>query len=362
MLIVVDLSFNNLSTLELGAFSKLNELHTLDLSNNLIETIDKDLFQDNNLLNELHLSHNMIKNIDKDLFKANGNLGTLDLSDNFIETIHEDTFKNNGDLKTLNLKNNPVKNINYNIFGQHIDSVSFYVSWKQMKKLDVSYKTAKVSLNIDDLSKNGKVILGSKYGYYREYYRDVFRHKIKITANIENINYFNISNNGIENIEEAIERVGATVETLDVSNNNFSTGAFTANIFVTHVNLKHLRMSHMHLTEINIDTFSNLVELLILDLSDNLIEFFDENKFVNNNKLKVLNLMNNPTEKLKQIDCGIFTPLMNSILVNFTSDNVKELNTSCLKESLEVDLNSKDDIVLLVKKRNFEFSVPGQNP
>ncbi|XP_055309096.1 chaoptin-like, partial [Sitodiplosis mosellana] len=78
--------------------------------------------------------------------------------------------------------------------------------------------------------------------------------------------------------------------------------------------------------------FSELTELTHLDLSSNSIEAIDENMFQNNIKLERLYLGNNP---IQRIDKNILTSLSNGASVDITLTNIKEFDTTSLRENVQ---------------------------
>ncbi|XP_031616878.1 leucine-rich repeat transmembrane neuronal protein 2-like, partial [Contarinia nasturtii] len=155
-------------------------------------------------------------------------------------------------------------------------------------------------------------------------------------------------------MKEIFSKFGARLETLDASFNFFHDNTLSADIFRKVIKLKHLYLSQASISYVNADTFSKLGELITLDLSHNSIATFDEHLFENNKKMKSLHLENNP---LRRVDCNIFIPIMNKAVVNFTWANVDELSTSCFKNSVEFNLDQRDEIIVRVPQKSFEFPI-----
>ncbi|ELT89730.1 hypothetical protein CAPTEDRAFT_79458, partial [Capitella teleta] len=124
----LDLKYNKIGTINIGAFDALVNLKTLDLWGN--DTINDGAFaalvnlktlnlRGNELdkipvlsistLEELNLEHNKISTINDGAFEALVNLKTLDLSWTELEEIPVFAFEALVNLKSLNLQGNPFK-------------------------------------------------------------------------------------------------------------------------------------------------------------------------------------------------------------------------------------------------------------
>ncbi|XP_037038561.1 protein artichoke-like [Bradysia coprophila] len=92
-----------------------------------------------------------------------------------------------------------------------------------------------------------------------------------------------------------------------------------------------------------------LTDMEILDLSFNRIKWIDDDSFKHFGKLKELHLVGNPIEHL---GCNIFLPIMNHAVVHISWDSVRSIETSCLKETLQIETNSENKIDLRMKVSN----------
>ncbi|XP_019646201.1 PREDICTED: toll-like receptor 13 [Branchiostoma belcheri] len=109
--IIVNLSWNNITNLSNHSFRGLRNLKSLDLSyNNLttIERIDKVHIPGLDQLTYLDLSHNDITTIKQSAFRELSRLSFLDLSYNLVQNIVEKTFEGLGNLTHLNLAFNGI--------------------------------------------------------------------------------------------------------------------------------------------------------------------------------------------------------------------------------------------------------------
>lgn len=90
-LIVLDLSYNEITTIRSNYFNQLNELIVLNLSHNKLKTIDVNLFKQLTKLQRLFLQYNELKSLPDNLLLPLRNLLRIDLSYNIINgTIIDD--------------------------------------------------------------------------------------------------------------------------------------------------------------------------------------------------------------------------------------------------------------------------------
>lgn len=330
---IFNASHNELPSLIGSIFINTPQIFEVDFSFNKISEISADGFNGTTKLLRITLSNNKIVTLNSEAFVNLRELIKLDLSNNLIETIAKDTFQNNHKLEILHLENNPMKRVDCNIFYQFISTVVMYVSWANIDKLDANCMKGRSSLEIE---------FSSDKVNFRAMQRDRYIFPLPVIMGIKgytpNIRQFNISGNRVQSVGELITKLGTTIETLDASLNYFTKNLLNGDIFRKLINLKYLSLSHTEISIIYYDTFSTLVEMMTLDLSGNSITSLDANLFRNNSKMKVLHLQYNP---LTRIDCNILLPLKNSVSVDITWDAVIELDTSCLMNLLQINLNNE---------------------
>lgn len=222
-------------------------------------------------------------------------------------------LQNNTHMNRLNIKNNPIRRIDNNILALLKKSVSIDISCEYIEEFDSSY----LSNNIE-IDPSMQVSVSGSGSY--------LSHNC-----FETVKYFNISGNQRRNTPEIIKNLGSPIETLDVSSNFMR--KLTAETFKKFINLKYLNLRNTNLTTVDSNTFLPLLK--------------------NIGKLEVLILNDNPIERL---DTNIFTPMMNSVDVQASCQYVVEIDTSCIGNSLKIELNSKDEIVFTVTNRKLQLT------
>ncbi|XP_014216739.1 toll-like receptor 6 [Copidosoma floridanum] len=105
-LIVLDLSFNQLTHVNELMFKDLYTLQILSLKFNELTDIPADTFAPMSNLHTLELSHNRLKRLDAQSLNGLFALSLLALNYNLIEGIHPDAFKNCSSIQDLQLSGN----------------------------------------------------------------------------------------------------------------------------------------------------------------------------------------------------------------------------------------------------------------
>ncbi|KAG8186035.1 hypothetical protein JTE90_004455 [Oedothorax gibbosus] len=103
---ILDVSHNQLPTLDKGNFVDLKNLKILLVNSNMISVLQNDTFKGLNTLQLLHLNENYLQEILPKVFIQLESLELLDLSQNRIHSIDPEAFFGLKNLKTLLLRDN----------------------------------------------------------------------------------------------------------------------------------------------------------------------------------------------------------------------------------------------------------------
>jgi len=148
---VLNVSYNELTTVPKNSFPKLYELHTIDLSYNKIKTIYNGVFQVLFSLRFLDLSHNSLKSISSSMFGALPTLLMLDLSYNNLSDVSSSTFTRFSSIRDLNVSHNHLTKIfqippslsNLKLANNSLESISdpsrSWPSMNSLLSLDLDY-------------------------------------------------------------------------------------------------------------------------------------------------------------------------------------------------------------------------------
>ncbi|XP_055069397.2 uncharacterized protein [Misgurnus anguillicaudatus] len=109
--ILLDLSFNSITSVLQGDFIRLSNLINLNLSDNRISEIQGNAFSSSRNLEELNLSNNKLKTVTVDMLTGLINLSRLSLDSNSIETIENRSFVSLFNLRFVNLTKNRLGHI-----------------------------------------------------------------------------------------------------------------------------------------------------------------------------------------------------------------------------------------------------------
>ncbi|XP_022690034.1 toll-like receptor Tollo [Varroa jacobsoni] len=229
-LAVLDLSYNRLTRLNANVFTALSELQTLQLQNNLIELIADGTFIQLNNLQSLVLSHNRLKRIGSRMIGGLNSVTTLHLDDNRISEVSDDTFANMTMLQELNLARNEL-----------IATPLIVSSLNMLRTLDLSDN------KINDVVNFSSQGLGQLYA-------------------------LNLMGNRIGNLSRGVFSRLPSVRILNLANNRIQT--IEQETFDDMPGLHYLRLDSNVIEDVN-GLFSNLHDLIMLNISVNRIRWFD---------------------------------------------------------------------------------------
>jgi hypothetical protein len=134
----VNLSCNNLVSIDKDTFKYNIELEHMYFEVNKLTSVDKDLFKYNINVKYISLKSNNITEIDKDLFSNNIDLVYIDLKDNNITEIDKKLFSNNISLEYINLSNNKLLSIDNVLFSNNIKLQKLYISHNKLETIGLS--------------------------------------------------------------------------------------------------------------------------------------------------------------------------------------------------------------------------------
>lgn len=287
-LITLDLARNNLTKLEKGTFSGATSLVTIDLSGNEIATIDEKAFIEISNLKFLVLSSNKIANIHIKTFEYIKNLRNIKLDNNQLEQMPGDIFLGNQQIQVIDLSGNKMNSFNLLLFDNMPNILKF---------VDLSYNMLySFSINCQTFS----------YKYDHPEYL-----------------YLNLSNNFLENIDIS---TNFSVTHLYLGSNNITCIEKVSML----KDLIELDLSFNKIGKLEVTSFSNLNQLLYLNLETTGISNIEYGTFSHQTRLITLDIAYN---KLRELDLLMFASLseLQSIYIdgnNLTSiDYIQLLNT-----------------------------------
>lgn len=229
-LAALDLSHNRLTRLDGAAFRSLHNLQTLDLQHNLIESVADAAFSSLYNLHTLVLSHNRLTRVASHTFSGLSSLGGLYVDHNRLESLAADAFHNASNLQEIILA------------GNRLPAVPRVVQTLQLlRSLDVADN---VISDIHNASYQG---LRQLYG-------------------------LNLMGNHIGNLSQGAFRELPSLRILNLARNGIQ--SIEQGTFDDVPDLHALRLDSNFLDDVN-GLFSNLHDLIMLNISANRVRWFD---------------------------------------------------------------------------------------
>ena len=130
-LVILDLSYNKITSFHPSSFLGLHDLRILYLSTNMLETIMGNAFRGLDNLEELRLSNNRLVYIHPDAFNRLYELNVLYVSFNQLKVLQQQLFLDLVGLVELYLHNNILYTLPENIFSNltNLDVLSLSYNW-----------------------------------------------------------------------------------------------------------------------------------------------------------------------------------------------------------------------------------------
>ena len=113
----VDLTYNNITSLQSELFKEMAKLQILDLSNNPIENFDCDTFKGLRGLRSLKIDNTSIKEVQENSFQQLSNLENLELSSSFLNRLESNTLNGLNNLIRLNMSDSEIDTIEEGAFS-----------------------------------------------------------------------------------------------------------------------------------------------------------------------------------------------------------------------------------------------------
>ncbi|XP_014489540.1 PREDICTED: slit homolog 3 protein [Dinoponera quadriceps] len=276
-LLVLNLASNRLGSdhVDEATFLGLIRLIVLDLSYNQLTHIDARMFKDLYFLQILDLRNNSIDRIESNAFLPLYNLHTLELSDNRLHAVGAQLFNGLFVLNRLSLSGNAIASV---------DSMAFR-NCSDLKELDLSSnELTAVPDALRDLAFLKTLDLGENR--ISEFHNGSFRNLHQLTG-------LRLIGNDIGNLSRGMLWDLPNLQILNLARNKVQ--HVERHSFERNVRLEAIRLDGNFLSDIN-GVFTSVSSLLLLNLSENHIEWFDY-AFIPGN-LKWLDIHGNFIESL----------------------------------------------------------------
>ena len=305
-LIVLDLSYNALTRIDARMFKDLFFLQILDLRNNTIERIESNAFLPLYNLHTLELSENRLHTVGAQLFNGLFVLNRLTLSGNMIASVDPLAFRNCSDLKELDLSGNELTSV-----PDALRDLAL------LKTLDL-----------------GENRIGN-------FYNGSFR-------NLDQLTGLRLIGNDIGNLSRGMLWDLPNLQILNLARNKVQHVERYA--FERNSRLEAIRLDGNFLSDIN-GVFTSIASLLLLNLSENHIEWFDY-AFIPGN-LKWLDIHGNYIESL-----GNYYKIRDSKVktLDASHNRITELSPLSVPDSVEL-LFINNNYIGVVRPNTFRDKV-----
>ncbi|XP_006820699.2 uncharacterized protein LOC102804019 [Saccoglossus kowalevskii] len=368
-LLRLDLSHNNLQTVNQEAFHPFMNIHTLDLSGTLLTPsyVGEVLYGLQNVqLQELILREIGWQQLTQNTFQAmtNSTLCVLDLSQNYLSiiTAHLLPLPN---LRQLNLAYNSIGVIHSGAFDNLMSltilnlTANYLTTYPNFKPLQNTVQT----IDLSDNKLTGEIPIDAFKGLERLSSLDMSVNNINgmlksgiFNSQSKSLHKLDLSYNKIEQFAENVFYNTTVLRMIDLSHNNLS--KIDGTIPYRHLfDCTHLDLSHNNISQIVSNAFFGMNALQYLDLSYNALNvggLFEYNSTVFlpiRNSLSNLVLSGN---NLDSIHPGTFQVLYNLKNLDLADNNIEVLGQGLFKDlsNLEV-LELQYNLIRTVNKTTF---------
>lgn len=305
----LEIRYSNINQLPAGVFAQFSFITILKLPKNGIKYVQIGAFNSLYKVEELYINNNQMSKINQGVFNALNNLVILDVSFNNIQEIEKDAFTGLKKLEKIILKSN----------GLTCLSEMSFTSQKQLKFLD--------------LSDNALQMLPAKL--------------LNSTSLKQNPIKIDLSNNSLRSLIDFANNT----KYLKLNKNTISEINVSLPLLALEIDL-----SHNVIKRIELNSFSGLKHLRILNLTHNLIEFIAIGSFKDLNLVDTLDLSVN---NLTQIGFGLLHGLHNLKTLKLGTNHLKQLSGSVFYEtknleSLDISNNQLHSLVFNHFVRHFK--------
>jgi Leucine-rich repeat (LRR) protein len=281
----LDLSQNNIMTLDANAFSNSHLTH-LNLSRNSLNETHQRSLANLEYLEVIDLSHNRDILLPAAFFNYPVNLKELYLSNSGIENLHKRWFYNFSQLVQLDISHNPLTEIPASAF------------------------TPLISLKTLQMNSCNFTMLGA----------DTFVHNTELE-------YIDMSRNAFVALESEIFRNQSSLQTLILSHNNFE--PLPGDIFESLINLRVLEMNNCNIQKLQVSWFSSMKELRVLSMWGNSIREIPYKTLGVENNLEELYLQDN---ELRVLDATSFALLKNLKALRVDNNNIYAVDSHFIQQ------------------------------
>ncbi|XP_043785504.1 insulin-like growth factor-binding protein complex acid labile subunit [Apis laboriosa] len=377
----IDLSRNEISKIEPGAFENCVNITMLDLSHNKLENISKYSFDSATYATELQLSynqltalnqvplhnmtglkvlnvsHNLIHSVPRQTFPKLYELHTIDLSHNNLSEIHNAVFQTLFSLRFLNLSHNSLERIKPSTFGPLATLLELDMSYNRLNDVARSSLTRlpscrSLTVRNNRLTKIFQLPISLASLDFSENWLEEIP-TVDVWPTMNALLSLDLTGNRLgDNLKHGSFENLLTLRTLNLRSNNITKPPWEA--LSTLTSLQYLYMQDNELTELRKAAFGRLPIVFELNLADNRIERVSVRAFEGLLQLLTLNLTNN---KISHIPNGAFQGLVSLRTLDLSHNELEKLDNKThglLDDCLSLErVNLSHNKISFVTKRTF---------
>ncbi|XP_015172515.1 PREDICTED: chaoptin [Polistes dominula] len=346
----VNLSHNEIATIEPGAFENCANITSLDLSHNKLENISKYSFDSSTYATELllsynlftslgqvplhnmtglkvlNVSHNVIHSVPRQTFPKLYELHTIDLSYNNLSDIHNGVFQTLFSLRFLNLAHNSLEKIKPSTFGPLPTLLELDMSYNQLNDIARGSLTRLASCRTITVKSNrlNKIFqLPNSLGHL-DFSENLLEEipTLEVWPTMNALLSLDLSRNRLgDNLRHGSFENLLTLRTLNLQANNISVPPWEA--LSTLSSLQYLYLQDNHLTQLGKAAFGRLPIVFELNLANNHIYNISNRAFEGLLQLLTLNLTNN---NISYIPNGAFQGLVSLRTLDLSYNKLERLD------------------------------------
>ncbi|XP_055926756.1 toll-like receptor Tollo [Argiope bruennichi] len=253
---ILDLSHNEITSHWLGSdtFADLIRMTTMDVSYNRLTQIDSTIFRSQYSLEVLHLDHNEIEVISDHAFSSLYKLHTLVLNNNRLTRVTPTMFSGLYVLNMLSLSHNDISDVHPDAFRNNSAVMELSLANNKLTAVPTAVQSFQLLRSLDLSNNRISDIHNASY------------------LGLENLYSLVLSGNKIGNLTKGVFEELPSLRILSLANNEIEYVETSTFDDVTYLHA--LRLDSNFLPEVN-GLFSNLHDLMMLNISANRIEWFD---------------------------------------------------------------------------------------
>ncbi|XP_068621704.1 protein artichoke [Battus philenor] len=242
---IIDLAENNITLIEKQAFTDLYQA-VVNISNNQLSSIEAGAFQNCNNLTVLDLSRNQLAEVTRFAFDENSYASLLDVSYNLFTDFNQIPIHNMSGIRVLNATFNAIT---------EVPKLAF-------PKL---YELHTVDLSHNNISEIGNAVFQNLFSlrYLNLSHNSLERIKPSAFGAVPTVLKLQLEHNELRDISRGALAKLASCREIDVSHNHLD------RIFQIPISLGELNIAYNNLTEIKPNTWPSMNALLRLDLTGN---------------------------------------------------------------------------------------------